>query len=326
MSENIENRQECQFEVWTECNSQCKFCYLSTANIRTPDEIKLKQMNEIIEKINDPTFCDKFNKIAFIGGEFFQGQLKNPEVKKTFMHMFDIVSSLLNENKIDEVWCCATLTIGDQEDMYEVLSKFNDLSKVWILTSYDTIGRFHTKAMKDKWISNVQNLRNTYKDIKINITTIITGDFIDKYLDGSLDLFDLAGQFDASVFLKHACPINRDAEYLYTKQETNKIIPNFFPTRNQFLSFLYKFKENENSLMYDKLFNMKYRSSYLFRFDEGKLMCSHRLKDTYQEVYEKYKKEHDYSPCGHSNQYQMYVDSDGCAVCDKEKIMGMFND
>ena len=39
MNKENDNRQECQFEVWTECNSKCVFCYLSTNNIKTLDEI-----------------------------------------------------------------------------------------------------------------------------------------------------------------------------------------------------------------------------------------------------------------------------------------------
>ena len=326
MTKIDDNRQECQFEVWTECNSRCKFCYLSTSNIKTPDNIKIKQMKEIIKRIQDPSFCDRFNKVAFIGGEFFQGQLKNPEVKKIFMSMFDIVSELLEEGKLDEVWCCATLTIGEQEDMYEVLSKFKDKSKVWILTSYDTVGRFHTPAMKEQWLNNMQKLRDTYPNIKINITSILTGDLIDKYLDGTLDLFGIAERFQAAIFLKPACPIDRDLESQYTKEETNQIIHNFFPTREKFMSFLYKFKENESEFMYDKLFNMKYRSDYLYRFEEGEMHCSHRVKESQQEFYDKFVKDNTVNVCGHSTQYQIYLDSDKCAVCDKERLKGVLND
>ena len=72
--------------------------------------------------------------------------------------------------KIDEVWISASMTIGNQEDLYDTLSLFDDLSKIWILTSYDTIGRFHSEKMKDKWIENLKKLRNFSKDVKINIT------------------------------------------------------------------------------------------------------------------------------------------------------------
>lgn len=326
MNKENDNRQECQFEVWTECNSRCVFCYLSTNNIKTLDDIKIKQMNEIIDSMKADDFCEKFNKVAFIGGEFYQGQLSNPEVKSKFMEMMDVAADLLNSGKITEVWTCATLTIGDQKDMYEVLKKFNDISKVWVLTSYDTIGRFHTPKMKQTWLDNMQKLRDTYKDIKINITSILTGDFIDKYLEGTLDLWEIANKYNAAIFLKPACPIDRNEKSQYTKEETNQIIPNFFPTRDKFIEFLYKFKMNEPEFMYDKLFNMKYRSDYLYRFEEGEMHCSHRVKETQQEFYDKQIADNVVNKCGHSSQYQIYLDSDECAVCDKEMIKEMVND
>ena len=232
----------------------------------------------------------------------------------------------LNEGKIDEVWICATLTIGDQADLFETINKFNDKSKVWILTSYDTVGRFHTDAMKQKWLSNLAKVRETYPDIKINITSILTGDFIDKYLNNTLDLFEISNKYNTAIFLKPTCPIDRDETKKYSKEETNKIIPNFFPTREQFISFLYQYRSNESDFMYDKLFNMKYRSDYLFRFDDDEMHCSHRLKDTHQEVYDKNATDSMVNECGHSTQYNIYLDSDECAVCDKEMIRNMVND
>ena len=56
--------------------------------------------------------------------------------------------------KMQEVWIMCTLTIGDQKDLYTSLNILNEayiaagkpelMEQVWIVTSYDTIGRFHT--------------------------------------------------------------------------------------------------------------------------------------------------------------------------------------
>ena len=97
-------------------------------------------------------------------------------------------SQLLDEKYIDETWISATLTLGDQADLYEALNEFSDLSKVWILTSYDTLGRFHSEKMKNNWLKNLAMLRQYSNDLKINITSILTGDFIQHYLDNSLDI------------------------------------------------------------------------------------------------------------------------------------------
>ena len=63
------------------------------------------------------------------------------------MELMSKTAALINDGTISSTWISATLMIGQQADLYECLSLFKDLNKVWILTSYDTIGRFHsTKA------------------------------------------------------------------------------------------------------------------------------------------------------------------------------------
>ena len=38
--------KQIQFELWQECNSQCKFCYLGKDNRYTPNELKLSAMQK----------------------------------------------------------------------------------------------------------------------------------------------------------------------------------------------------------------------------------------------------------------------------------------
>ena len=54
---------------------------------------------------------------------------------------------LKDNGYVKNVWIYATMTIGDQKDLYDSLEKFKDKKDFWILTSYDTMGRFHTQKM-----------------------------------------------------------------------------------------------------------------------------------------------------------------------------------
>ena len=308
-----------QFELWEECNSHCKFCYLGSANNKTPDDQKLANLSKAIERISDRTLYDHINCLAYIGGEFFQGQLKDSRVKQKFMELMSKTAALINDGTISSTWISATLMIGQQADLYECLSLFKDLNKVWILTSYDTIGRFHSTKAEQMWKDNLQALRRAFPQLNINITSILTGDFIDKYLNGTLDIQRIAEESRCAMFWKPPCSIDRQDDTHLTKLQVNSILPNFFPLRHKFLSFLLKYKANESDFMYDKLFNMQYRSEYLEKFTKGFHM-SHRLKDKYVEATDD---GNDILSCGHSGQYQIYADSDACAICDKEKIRKM---
>ena len=61
--------KQIQFELWQECNSQCKFCYLGKDNRYTPNELKLSAMQKALNKISDLSIYPEFDTIAFLGGE-----------------------------------------------------------------------------------------------------------------------------------------------------------------------------------------------------------------------------------------------------------------
>lgn len=310
-------RHQYQFELWEECNSKCTFCYLGKANNITPKEVKLQNLDTTYKKISDLSLYKKINCLAYIGGEFFQGQLKDLDVRSKFFKLMRKTNELLELQYIDEVWISASLTIGDQIDLYETLKCFSDLSKVWVLTSYDTLGRFHSETMKNNWLKNLAQLRQYSANIKINITSILTGDFIQRYLDNNLDIQTIAENYHCSMFWKPPCSIGRYNETsTMTKYDVNAILPNFFPTRKQFLDFLFKYRAIETEFLYDKLFNMKYRSEYLEKFSDG-FKVSHRIREQSVEMMDTGCQ---VLNCGHSSQYQIYSDSDACVICDKEKI------
>lgn len=305
-------KQQLQFELWEECNSRCSFCYLGNNARLTPDDQKIKNIEQTIKKISDLNIYKDINCLAYIGGEFFQGQLKNNDVKLKFIELMKYTNKLLNSRTIDTSWITASLLIGDQRDLYDILNLFDDLSKIWICTSYDTYGRFHSQKEKNNWIRNLEKLRYTFPTLNINITTIVTGDFIEKYLNDDLEIMKIANRLKCAQFLKPVCRVGCASN----KKDANSLVPNFFPKRNMMLKFLNKYRLNESEYMYDKLFNINYRADYLQTFGHRDKF-SHRIKNEYKEAF-------DDSiltmKCGHGIQYQCYIDSDECLICDKNKI------
>lgn len=245
--------------------------------------------------------------------------------------MYD-TNSLILRQRINEVWISASLLIGDQSDLYECLSYFNDKHKIWILTSYDTIGRFHSRYEYQHWVDNIEQLKTKFPDININITSIVTGDFIDHYIkDDMLNLTSVLHKYKCALFLKPTCiigqvPLHSEA-FMQSKESTNKILPNFFPTRAQMLKFLTQYRLRESSFDYDKLFNISYRADYLKTYGH-RYKIAHREKDTYNETFEMNMQDVSNAilpihKCKHSRQYQCYVDSDECLICDKQIVNTM---
>ena len=107
-----------QFELWRECNNLCKMCFLGLENRTTPKHTKIESLNEAIKMTVDFTG----EVIAIIGGEFFQGQLNDPEVHDLFYNFLNIVIEKLNNEEIKSSWVTATLTDKTPKDLLEFLN------------------------------------------------------------------------------------------------------------------------------------------------------------------------------------------------------------
>lgn len=327
-----------QFEIWHECNNRCKMCYLGPFNRCTPDNVKLKTLQKIYEKISDKSIFQEFDNLSYIGGEFFQGQLKNPEVRELFMKIMQKTADYLREGVINSAWIAATLTIGEQKDLYEVLDMFKDIKRddapsngLWIISSYDTIGRFHTPELKSNWEYHMQKIYDEYPNVKLNVCTIITEDLITRYINNEFTFHKFMEKFHCSMFIKQPAPgyyselAKNDLQL--SKELCNKDIPGFFPQRKTFLTFLKKLAIQESET-FEKLFNVKFRADVLYRnfnddSDDKHMIKMNRIKDSKMESdMESDKVE---NKCGHMMQYAAYIDSDKCMICDRNMISEMLN-
>ena len=190
-----------QFEIWNECNNNCKFCSNKFVYNIT-DEEKLKNIDIVINRIKNGDIIGKYQRIGFIGGEFFQGQLRNQKVKNRFFELVDISNDLLENNGFNQVWFTATLISENQDDLWLTIDRINQKNKIWICTSYDTIGRFHTDKLLNQWKYNMKEIKRRYPEVNINVTSILTEDFIKKYLSGEFNLKNMLKEFDCTWYFK----------------------------------------------------------------------------------------------------------------------------
>ena len=315
--------KQLQFELWQECNNLCKFCYLGRENRKTPDELKKTAIRSAIEKISDLNNYPEYDTIGLIGGEFFQGQLSNPEVKNLFFELIDKINWLQENLYIKHIWICATLTIGDQKDLYDTIDRIKNKDSIWICTSYDTKGRFHTTSHEENWKFHMKKIHETYPEILFNVTTILTQDCIEKYLSNELSFKDMMSVYNCKFFFKQC-----GAGACGNKQQMNAVLPWFFPKRSTFLEFLNKFHEEESEDMWSKLFNIVYRADTLYRnFNSEDKQMQLNARDKYhkQEITDSDNVlDCMVNPkCGHPISYQAYIDSDACVLCDKHMIEGI---
>ena len=319
-------KQILQFELWPECNCQCDFCYLKDQNKKTLNSDKIFALKTALSILENKQYIkENYFNVSFIGGEFFQGQLNTQEIKKLFFQLMERTAFLLRNGIIEHTWISASLLIGSQKDLYDTLNIFsNQLSKLYITTSYDTIGRFKSKKMLDSWVYHMNKLHTEYSSLKLTTTIILTQDVINKYLNNKFTFNNFCNKYHTEIFLKHTDPyiVNWHTKDFFNsiKKEMQVSMPNFQVKRSDFIKFLLKFKQQEPEELYYKLFNIKYRSDNMVQFRNGQ-----HNQFSIEKRYKKELKEHDTRlllSCGHPIDYQCYADSDKCMLCDKQLIFG----
>jgi hypothetical protein len=313
-----------QYELWRECNCNCTYCTLGFDNHKTENELKLQSMQTAIDEMKnfEP---NEHQTVGFIGGEFFQGQLNTPEIKSKFMELIKVANDLLNNHIVKDLWLNASLLIGNQKDLYEAIDLIDDKTKLWILTSYDSIGRFHTPKMLETWQYHMKNIHNLYPEIKLNTTSILTGDFIEKYLNDNIDIKEFKATYHTNLFLKTTVKPGHLSHL--SKQEINDKIGNFFPTQERFQEFLFTFYMREGAEEYHNLFSNDLRADEVrknYNIDTKRNIKFIRDKQTLEETIDLIDEHIDNLSCGHSTIYQCYVDSDDCCICNKQEIGELF--
>ena len=313
-----------QYELWRECNCNCTYCTLGFDNHKTENKLKLQSMQTAIDEMKnfEP---NEHQTVGFIGGEFFQGQLNTPEIKSKFMELIKVANDLLNNHIVKDLWLNASLLIGNQKDLYEAIDLIDDKTKLWILTSYDSIGRFHTPKMLETWQYHMKNIHKLYPEIKLNTTSILTGDFIEKYLNDNIDIKEFKATYHTNLFLKTTVKPGHLSHL--SKQEINDKIGNFFPTQERFQEFLFTFYMREGAEEYHNLFSNDLRADEVrknYNIDTKRNIKFIRDKQTLEETIDLIDEHIDNLSCGHSTIYQCYVDSDDCCICNKQEIGELF--
>ena len=330
-------RKSFQWELWPMCNNLCDFCYLGDTNRETNKEVQMKSLNRVHEAIDNLDFT-VYNNVSLIGGEFFQGQMDDPEIHDSFMALIQKCCDLYNAKKIGSVWITCTMTIGDQKHLYEMLDLIEKngcmpkpeygSSGFWLCTSWDAKGRFHMKSNEENWDFHMRNIYEKYPWIKFNCTIILTGALVEMYLNDEWKPKEFAEKYHTTFFFKQ-CGLGdvnvyafafsgmpTDAKWMKYKEKIQERIGwNFFPTRNEFLKFLRKFATKDADL-YNRLYNIYFRADELHRnYNDGETSTNNRRKGEKVESDSAVEMQINY--CGHLYNYAPYIDSNKCCMCDK---------
>lgn len=311
--------KQLQFEVWQDCNSHCDFCYLNQlSDIRYDDEFKIERLNYVIDHLKDEELISNYDVISLIGGEFFQGQINNPEVNAKWYEMIEILCDLQRTGKIQQIFLLCSLLIGKQPDLYKTIEMIPNKAGLWIATSWDSQGRFKGH-MRETWEQHMLKIHDLWPEIKLNTTMILTQHLITEYLEDRLNLLDFRAKFHTDVYMK-PCAVAPNVsmdEVRLEKAQYKLKFPEFFPKRETFRQFLFKVKNVEPEGTFAYLFDVHRRCDDILRLSkDNKPMQQTRAKTLRIQA----ETDSHINICGHSMYYCIYEDSDACCLCDKQEI------
>lgn len=340
---NNMGRRSFQWELWAMCNNLCKYCYLGTANRSTNKERQLKSLSDCYRAVCNLDF-NIYNNISIIGGEFFQGQLDDPEVHDEFMKLMRKCCELYSSKKIGSIWVTCTMTLGDQKHLYEMLDMFEEYecypkpqygaSGLWLCTSWDAEGRFHTEDHRKNWEYHMKNIHEKYPWVKFNTTIILMQKLLEMYIDGEWSPKQFMDEFHTCLFYKQiglgelppeiydGVEVSDDwqTRYRIGKQYVNKTFGfDFAPRRQTMLKFLRKYAV-EDPDTYDRLYNIVFRADELHRnYNDWDRDCT-TVRNKHSNTETDVEMESHLNTCGHILNYAPYIDSDKCCICDKQMI------
>lgn len=248
-----------QFELWKDCSLGCKFCF----NKKQKDVNKIESLQFVLNKLDDSEMLD-YNEIGFIGGEFFNNELKDNDVKQLFYNIFKKLSTM----HFEKIYITGALMYDIQLYLIPFLNYLKELKvleKVLLCTSYDLKYRFYTKEREDLWKNNMLTLHKLYPELKLHTETVITQYFIDAVLNDEFSITEFCNAYNTR--LDYIEPTS--GLYYKDKQECMKDIPDFFPTKDSFIDFMMKTGVESNEIDLKTFLSMEIRSNKLYYLDEG---------------------------------------------------------
>lgn len=250
-----------QFNLWKDCNNNCEFCFYR-GHKKLSVEKKLQSIEFVKDRLLDLEESDFYNEVGLIGGEFFDNQIENEEVKKAFYSIFDILKNKRDRNCLDRIYITTNLIFDSNKLLRPFLDyiKSIDLLDITLLcTSYDLKYRFHNDTALAIWQENMKQISKDYNTM-IHTEIIVTQAFINAVMNDSFNIEQFCSEFNTRIdYIEPSAGF-----YFYDKKACEQEVKDFFPRREDFLKFIKYTAIDNNFIDLTKFLSMKIRSDTLY--------------------------------------------------------------
>ena len=185
-------------ELWPDCTVNCPFCFNKDRKLRpTSRDKKIDCIQRVIDYLKTDFF--KYKTIQIMGGEFFNGEIDDPEVFDKFIDMCKFLNELaVKHYKQICIYTALKKTSGLYESM-DVLTANTEPNMIKFNTSFN-YGITHTETNTQQFIDEVLKVRERYPQIKMHVQSLLSDQIINMPFNQVLNIY--------SPFLKNNIEID----------------------------------------------------------------------------------------------------------------------
>lgn len=251
-----------QYCPWIDCNVGCDFCFVH--NQPSVDKVKSLKYILFLLCLSEAHEADGF---GLIGGEFFQDQLSETEVRDLFYQVTDRIVDLVLERDLQTFWVATSLIFKLDKELIPYLEHLKNrgvLDRVLLCTSWDSKYRFKNRNALKLWGCNVARLHELYPELQIHVETILTEDFMNMCLRGEYDKHEFENLHNVRVdFLEPNTGFQG-------KKVFDEKMPDFLGKRATFLRFVREIVSGWTAQEKQDFLNPKIRSNLVYNLEDGK--------------------------------------------------------
>ena len=226
-----------QYELWKDCSFGCKYCF--NQNIKTKKN-KTSALSYAINSLHDRCITHG-STIGFMGGEFFDGQLRDPEVYMKFYKLIGYaIFSLGSTGRLCITTALMSDDLSDWKEFCNFIHSYNYDKNVLVCTSYDSEYRFNKRTLSN-WENAMEYTHKYFPDMKIHVEMILTQYLVDSIMQYPDCIQEFEKRWDCRVdfnipYLPFLCEfVGED------KEKFNERLPGFLPKRKDFLNMIQKY-------------------------------------------------------------------------------------
>lgn len=304
-------------ELWPDCSINCPFCFNKDRKIHpTPKDLKIDCIKKVKNYLQDNFL--QYKTIQIMGGEFFNGELDDPEVLFEFLDLCKYLNKLATKH---EKYICIYSALKETKDLYESMDILTANTKPDIIkfNSSFNYGITHTETNTDDYISKVLEIRQRYPQIKMHIQSLLSDQIINTPFDKVMDLYKpfLQNKIEVDFHPVTIIGINtwtdRSGKKFKEMLKTNPVTKNIaIKSRDKALEFCMNLYYNFGPDCFE---NFKVNTTRA----ETKWLV---VPDIWEKDIANSDAHCDNVKCGHT--YHManaYLDSDNCLSCDINQLM-----